>query len=50
MSPVRDDRKPYDLPHDRILRKHEIKSVAFFRPSCLCGAPKRRFGATAAGA
>jgi hypothetical protein len=50
MSPVRDERKPYDIPHDRILRNHEITSVAFFRPSCLRGAPKRRFGATAAGA
>src|SRR6266404_9230795 len=33
MGPVGYERKPYDIPHDRVLRNHEIKSVAFFRPS-----------------
>ena len=33
MSPVRDESKPYDIPHNRILRNHGIKSVAPFRHS-----------------
>ena len=49
-SPVRDDRKPCDIPDDRILRNHEIKSVAFFRPSGAlglsehCYPPLKRWG------
>jgi len=35
MSPVWDERKPCDIPHDRILRSHEIKNMAFFRPWAL---------------
>ena len=31
-SPVRDDRKPFDIPHDRILRNREIKSVGLLSP------------------
>src|SRR5436189_4410690 len=43
MSPVRDEGKPCDIPQDRILQKHEIKGVAFYRPSGALGLSEHRF-------